>query len=202
MATVACTRPRSSVLAPLGVATALASTEMVSGIPLMMLRLASSAVAVATAATTPVFGITSALSTKTKSDAATLPIAFVTVNAIALTRLPDFATTVMVRLLRSAPMPMAAVNRPVASVAALFTDAMALLSTCTVTGTPASALRLASNAVTVAVTVSRPVFATVDALSTSTKSAADTAGPGDVTNSVTVRTMEPLVAVTKIDRLT
>ena len=100
-------RPLASVTLPLGVAMALLLTVIVTGMPEMALRLASSAVAVATTDSLPLLDTVVELNTSTKSEATTFAAALVTVNDAVLTRLPDLAVTVMVRLLRSAPIVMA-----------------------------------------------------------------------------------------------
>jgi hypothetical protein len=86
--------------------------------------------------------------------------------------LPDTAVTVMVRTLRSAPIPTLAVSWPVVSVLVAPGVMIALLSAVITTGTPANELRLASMAVAVATTDSAPLLATFGALNTNTRSAA------------------------------
>ena len=128
---------------------------------------------VAATVSVPVLAIVEALSTKTRSVAATLGPGFATNSAAVRVMDPLVAVMVMVRLLRSVPMPMAAVKVPLLPVVDALGVITALLLTAMVTGAPATALRLESSAKTVAVTESLPVLAMVETLSTTTKSATE-----------------------------
>ena len=195
------TLPLASVTLPLTAAVALLLTCTLTGAPGNTLRLPSSAVTVAVTVSAPVLTIVGELSTTTRSLATTTGPGGATTNATVRVIAPLMAVTVMVRLLRSEPMPMVATALPELSVLLALRVAVAPLLTWTVTGAPGRALRFASSAVIVAVMVSAPVFAMLAPLNTSTKSAAVTTGPGGDTCRLAVRVMVPLVAVTVMVRL-
>ncbi|MDP1649959.1 MAG: hypothetical protein Q8M01_17405 [Rubrivivax sp.] len=114
------------------------------------------------------------------SMAGTPPPVSWTCSGAVLIRLPLVAVTVIVRLLRSEPMPTVAVTFPLASVVVAPGVTTPSLSTLKLTGTPGTVLRLLSMAVAVANTVWVPSFDTPLALRTRTRSVADGLAPGSM----------------------
>ena len=106
------TVPFAAVLVPLGMTVAPASTLIPTTTPGITLRRASSAVAVAMMSLLPLFGIVGEASVSNRSEGApvAVPPVSCTCNWAVLVMPPLTAVTVIVRLLRSDPMPTVALS--------------------------------------------------------------------------------------------